>query len=348
MVEKKFKVHILYDFREGPWGGGNQFLKALRNEWCRNDQYAQTVDEADAVLVNAFPTGHSEYFMQAVEYKCSRKKSVFYRLDGLYHKNRLDDDQRRLDDICTYFANNFTDGVIFQTFWVKKMQQSYGINSGLASIVCFNAPDSELFTRCNISFPSGNSRIRLVSTCWSANKRKGFEWYRYLDRNLDFSKYEMTFIGNSPVVFDNIKMIEPLSTVDLVSALSEYHAFVSCAFDEPCSNSLIEAMSLGLPALGHNSGGTVEIIGKGGVLFDNEVDILEKLDILAGDLQKFADGIDLPDMSQVAHKYYSFMRDISLKERHEGDPFACHEFDLMLRRCPEFKKYYDNKRGMSC
>ena len=49
------KVHILYQFREGPWGGANQFLKALRHQWQLEGRYAEEVSDASAVLCNANP-----------------------------------------------------------------------------------------------------------------------------------------------------------------------------------------------------------------------------------------------------------------------------------------------------
>ena len=36
------KFHILFEFREGPWGGGgNQFLKALRGEFKSQNIYEE-------------------------------------------------------------------------------------------------------------------------------------------------------------------------------------------------------------------------------------------------------------------------------------------------------------------
>ncbi|MBA7489471.1 hypothetical protein ES702_00005 [subsurface metagenome] len=36
------KIHILYKFIEGPWGGGNQFLKALRDYFRKVGVYSDT------------------------------------------------------------------------------------------------------------------------------------------------------------------------------------------------------------------------------------------------------------------------------------------------------------------
>ena len=40
------KIHILYKFKSGPWGGGNQFLKALRTALTQKGVYAETLDDS--------------------------------------------------------------------------------------------------------------------------------------------------------------------------------------------------------------------------------------------------------------------------------------------------------------
>ena len=39
------KLHFLFDFKEGPWGGGNQFLKALRNYFREKGIYSENAEE---------------------------------------------------------------------------------------------------------------------------------------------------------------------------------------------------------------------------------------------------------------------------------------------------------------
>ena len=47
------KIHILHDFIDGPYGGGNQFLKALRQYFMDKDLYENDYETADAILVNS-------------------------------------------------------------------------------------------------------------------------------------------------------------------------------------------------------------------------------------------------------------------------------------------------------
>ena len=46
------KVYIEYQFRNGPYGGANQFLKTLRDYFVRSGIYTERIEEADYVLIN--------------------------------------------------------------------------------------------------------------------------------------------------------------------------------------------------------------------------------------------------------------------------------------------------------
>src|SRR3546814_13553832 len=96
---------------------------------------------------------------------------------------------------------------------------------------------------------------------------KGFADYRWLDDNLDFSRFEMRFIGQSPIAFRNISHIPPLTTAELTAQYRESDIFITASRNDPCSNALIEALHCGLPAIAKRDGGHPEIIGKGGALF---------------------------------------------------------------------------------
>ena len=45
-------VNIQFDCVPGPYGGGNQFIKALKNQWIARGVYAEDVARADVVLFN--------------------------------------------------------------------------------------------------------------------------------------------------------------------------------------------------------------------------------------------------------------------------------------------------------
>ena len=95
----------------------------------------------------------------------------------------------------------------------------------------------------------------------------------------------MSFAGNIEKPFQNIQMLGQLNSHELADELRQHDIFIFASERESCSNSLLEAMHSGLPVLCRNSSSNPEILGSGGLLFDNKSDMLKKLDILIKDLK---------------------------------------------------------------
>ena len=179
--------------------------------------------------------------------------------------------------------------------------------------VIINAPDPKIFNRENRIKFERNRKTRVIATSWSANWRKGFDIYQYLDENLDFSKYEMTFVGNSPVKFKNIKCIKPLDSRRLAEQLKQQDIFITASKKDPCSNSLIEALHCGLPAIALNDGGHPEIIGKGGEVFVSNKDVIKKIEIVTKNYHYYQDQIRLQNIDAAGETYYQFIKSIFSK-----------------------------------
>jgi glycosyltransferase involved in cell wall biosynthesis len=179
--------------------------------------------------------------------------------------------------------------------------------------VIFNAPDPDIFYSRNKKLIE-NRKIKLIATSWSSNMRKGFDIYKFLDRNPDFNRYEITFVGNSQVRFENIHYIEPLQSTQLADELRKHDIFITASLNDPCSNSLIEALHCGLPAIVRNSGGHHELIGNGGVTFEGESDVISAIEKVASNLGYYQEKIDVPDMSHVAEQYYNFCKQVHVNK----------------------------------
>lgn len=304
------KVHILYEFKEGPWGGGNQFLKALKAELENLGVYTPSLKEADVIMLSNYPTEKEEFFLQALKQKIKRNAKIVYRLDGLFHQNRetgLNSSDAQRDYLCKEYINNFCDGVIYQTDWIREIQQEFGVKKEILSANILNAPHHTIFNPQKL--PKKEDKLKVIATCWAAHKRKGFETYQWLDENLDFSKIEFTFVGNTPVNFKNIIHKNPMNSKNLAKELTSHHVFLSAAYNEPCSNSLIEAIHIGLTPIGHKSGGTPEIIKftKGNV-FNSKEEALTLLNDINKNFQPHEN--TLPNIKEIAHQYLTFFEKV--------------------------------------
>jgi len=303
------KIHILYNFQDRPWGGGNQFLKALKQEFIREGVYKENSEEADVILFNGYPFNAEHFFSDILKLKEKySKKIIVCRLDGPVSLVRGKD--KEIDKIIALFNNLFADGIIFQSNWCREQNKKYfNISSGYETVI-HNASNSEIFNRTDKNDFNSKRKIRLVTTSWSSNWRKGFEIYKFLDESLDFSKYEMTFVGNSPIEFKNIKWIKPVLPGKLAEILKQHDIYITASRSDPCSNSLIEALSCGLPAVALNDGGHPELVQKGGELFKGKDDIIEKIEKVGKNYQYYQSQIPEFSIKKVAQVYYDFAKKI--------------------------------------
>lgn len=324
------KIHILHNLREEPWGGGNQFLKALRGEWMRQDAYAHTPEEADAILINSYPFGAEHLFKQLWRIKRQySEKIVVYRLDGpislIRQKNQ------GIDRIIRAWNEAAADGIVFQSHWCEEQNRRvFGISSQYQTVI-HNAPDPSIFypLPAQATLPKDQSGlqcrkacgypflapIKLIATSWSNNLRKGFDVYQFLDEHLDFGKYEMTFVGNSPIRFQHVKMIQPVSSQELATILRDHDIFITASKTDPCSNSLTEALTCGLPAVALKDGGHPELVQDGGELFTGTQDVLEKIDMVAYNLADYRQRLPTFDLSKTADAYRAFAHQILVDAR---------------------------------
>lgn len=294
------KICILYNFRDQPWGGGNQFLKSLRKYFEQAGVYEDDPEKAEAILFN------SHHCLDEVV-NIKRKypgKILIHRIDGPVLLVRGND--KKTDRVVFKANNQLADGTVFQSSWCKTKCYEHGMAGTRYEEIILNAPDPEMFYAIKKK-PIEDRKIRLIATSWSSNIKKGFDIYKYLDEHLDFNKYEMTFVGNSPIKFKNIHYIEPLQSTQLADKLRQHDIFITASLDDPCSNSLIETLHCGLPAIVRNSGGHPEIIDESGIVFEGIKDVCKSIDTVANNYTKYIENINPSRMKEIGYKYYQFI-----------------------------------------
>ena len=216
---------------------------------------------------------------------------------------------KELDDEIFEINNRVADVTVFQSFWSYQKTIELGYKP-VNPIIIYNAVDSLIFNKNGKASFSNDRKIRLISTSWSPNMRKGFEIYKWLDDNLDWNRYEYTCVGNIPedMKFDNCIHIPPLSSEELATELKKHDIYITASKNDPCSNALLEAVSCGLPALYYNDGGHPEIVGYGGLGFEKNVDIPSQLDRLVKDYCLFQNLIAVPAIDKITDKYLNLLK----------------------------------------
>jgi glycosyltransferase involved in cell wall biosynthesis len=298
------KINIYFNTLNKAWGGGNQFLKALKKYLVAKGVYEESPRAADVIIFNSH-----QLIGDIVKLKYKYPNKIFiHRVDGPMTYYR--DDGIKLDRMIFKINNMVADGTVFQSNYSKYSCYELGMNKDVTNAVIMNAPDPIIFNKINKEAFSRKRKIRLISTSWSDNWKKGFDVLKFLDENLDFSKFDMTFIGNTPVDFKNIRHIQPLASEELSLYLKKSDIFIFTSKIESCSNSLLEGGHCGLPMVAYNSTGNPEVVKGGGALFKSKLELPGLIDEIADHYDHYVDKIILPDIVDIGQTYYDFCKSL--------------------------------------
>lgn len=283
---KSIKLYIHYEIKEGPWGGGNQFLKAFRNHIVEsnkdNVEIVADIDEKyDIFLMNSGYQGPGLFLdLRVVRdiknygytkltkrlFRKNQGKKIIYRLDGL--RAVYNDHWDKMDDLQLQ-ASRLADYLIFQSRHCLESFKRFGYDDDNYSIVC-NGVDQRIFNTDGTMFWNGTGKLKFFSCNWSSNPRKG---YSVIARFSEITGIECYFVGNWPEEIDKRKVIclPPMRQEELADHYKKCDIFLHAARDDPCPNVVLEALSSGLPVIYHNSGGTPEIAGNYGIPLPVEI-----------------------------------------------------------------------------
>jgi glycosyltransferase involved in cell wall biosynthesis len=295
-------VSMFHTFVAPPYGGGNQFMRALWNEVDRRGWRLEnnTVSPTTrACLYNSFNFDFER--LRALRRPHCR---MVHRVDGPVSAYRGTD--AAIDREIWALNHALSDATVFQSKYSLAKHDEMGLRFRHPVIIS-NAADPAIFhARGRAAFLS-QPRVRLIASSWSDNVNKGADVYAWLDRHLDFSKYEFTFMGRSPVSFKNIRLLPPAGSEAVADELRRHDIFVIASRNEPCSNALIEAMSCGLPVAYLDSGSHGELVGEGGVPFAAAEQSADAIHLIAGSHDRFATRVRAPALADVADAYLAVM-----------------------------------------
>jgi glycosyltransferase involved in cell wall biosynthesis len=302
-----FTVGLWHEFHKPPYGGGNQFMLALKsslqqpNLHIRENQFSLLVD---SYLLNSI------HFDVAMFQRISRLRrlNVVHRIDGPIFLIRGFDKEK--DDLCYELNARYAAFTVLQSHWTHRKIVEMGYKP-VKPIVIHNAVNPMIFhPHGRIPFDLGR-KIRLISTSWSGNARKGGAIYKWIEQHLDWDRFEYTFVGNASESFEKIHHIPPVASEELANLLRQHDIYITASQNDPCSNALIEALSCGLPALYLNDGGHPELVQQGGLPFETEEEILPQLERLVKHYAMYQRLITAPCMEEVAQKYLILLREAS-------------------------------------
>ncbi len=300
------RICIYYKSSQRPWGGSNSFLMALRKFFSKVED-VEIVDningDYDILLINSAYRAPGMYFnyrhIKSVKkygytawafYLLSRfkrkNKILVHRLDGI--RSRYAEVMTRMDDI-QWKSLSIADYAIFQSRYSYELFRYHGFQRERFDII-YNGVDQDIFNMDNKVFWNKNERLRLVSSSWSPNPAKGHE---IIARISELKYIDVVFVGRWAEGINPkcVKIIPPQTQSKLADIYKRSHIYLFPSQNESCPNSVLEALSCGLPVLYYDNAGTSEIANGYGIsltqnLEDNINSISDKYEYFVERIRK--------------------------------------------------------------
>lgn len=301
----RLRVGLWHRFHKPPYGGGNQFMLALRKA---------LVARGVKVVENRLRRGVDVYLLNSVHFDVEqflafqkrRRLRVVHRIDGPISLARGHD--REKDELCFRLNAQFASTTVLQSAWTYHRIAQMGYKP-VRPVILHNAVDPDIFHRRGRIPFDRTRKVRLISTSWSDSPRKGGALCRWMEDHLDWDRFQYTFVGNVSEPLTKIRRIAPVPSHQLADLLRQHDIYVFLSRIESCSNALLEAMHCGLPVLYANGSSNPELVGCGGLPFDTEAQILPRLDELVKNYEMFQNVIAVPSMDDVAEQYLTLLRE---------------------------------------
>ncbi len=296
------EVTFVHEFHRPPYGGGNQFLLALRSELQRRGikVAANRVSRTTRVcLFNSF-----NFDFEELRRNHRPGCRMVHRVDGPIGAYRGADDGT--DVRIARVNQELADATIFQSRYSQQAHEAAGLHLTNPTVI-LNTADPRIFHPGPARAPLAGRKVRLISSSWSDNPNKGAAAYQWLDQHLDWDRFEYTFVGRSQLRFEHIRMVPPVGSEELATLLRRHDVYVTASLHDPCSNALLEALSCGLPAIYANSGGHPEIVGQAGLGFSAVDEVPELVERLCGEYEAYHAAIAVPTLAETADAYLAVM-----------------------------------------
>ena len=289
---------LFHAFAPPPAGGGHQFLRALVRELEGRGlavEHERISAGTPACLFNSF-----NFDFDRLRRFSGRGARLVHRVDGPIGVYRGFDDGT--DERIARINAELASATVLQSRFSLEKHRELGFELR-EPVVVPNAVDPAIFHPPTGREPLAGRRVRVVATSWSDNPRKGGETLAWLDRELDHARYEVTFAGRAPARFEHVKVVGPLDSQALADLLRGQDVYLAPSFDDPCSNALLEALACGVPAAFRRSGGHPELVGDGGLPFDEDEELGDVLERLAAELDERRAAISTRPIAWVADRY---------------------------------------------
>ncbi len=277
---------------DGPWGGGNLFVRAICENAHKNgyEVVHKLEPGIDAILL--VDPRYDELGISINEIAVYKNYHPKVRI--VHRVNECDARKSTSDmDELLVGCSKVSDATVFVSKWMKEyfnteyryerpeyediVKRKGGPWRCEEQHVVYNGVNHEHFRP--LDKEKLEKPIRIVAHHWSNNQLKGFDIYDQLDRWVGTQEdYEFIYIGRSQGKFKNAKIIDPLFGKALGDELRQYNIYISASRYDPGPNHIIEALACKLPTFVHsNGGGATEFASSSGSQYSTFDELILKI-----------------------------------------------------------------------
>ena len=313
------KISIGSKIVDGPWGGGNLFIKNITEYLISHGhEVINNLSEADIDLILLTdPRDRKESSSTFNHIDIEKYKKYVNKNVKVAQRINECDERKGTDGVNDLYlaASKNADRVIFVSSWLESIYLNLGMEKEKTTVVLAGA-NSNVFNNSDSSQWKKNTKLKLVTHHWSAHENKGFKYYQEINNLVTSKKWngqiEFTYIGNVHSDYDlnNTQILEPLTGIDLAAAIKENHVYVTGTINEPSGNHHIEAAQCGLPILYLESGGVPEYCDKYGVSFKNDIE--KSLEMLIHNYGEYRDKLKKypHNSNKMCHEFLSCFQEL--------------------------------------
>lgn len=320
---KKIRIHFCYKHIESPWGGANNFIRALHKamEATGEFEFAENIDdEYDLLFMNELglgpANGSKRISLRKIRqiHERTRCKIAVRAVNLLRHSQSLTIKsffKAWLKDREVIRLTNSADFVIFQSGYQRSFFVRFGYSGRNSAIVHNAAPP--VFLNNNPRPLLGDRPLRLVSSTASPRPTKRHD---LVSRISEIEAVEVVHMGRWPDAVDrkNVSLRSVLTHEEMIDVYQQAHYLFHPAVKDPCPNAVIEAICAGLPVIYHpGPGSSAEIIGENGfALEEGNLEATVKKGRADYDplIRKVAAAKDYYNIKRAANQYIEIFRTI--------------------------------------